>query len=377
MNLGNIADRGIINYGNLCRMAKLMKRANKGEEIVVGFIGGSITMGSLSSSPQTCYAYLVYEWWTKRFPDSKIKYINAGIGATTSQFAVARVEEDLLSYKPDMITVEFSVNDSSSELFKETYEGLIRKILTSQSEPAVMILNNVFYDTGVNAQDIHNEIGREYQIPMVSIKDSIYSEIAAGGIKEANITPDHLHPNDKGHKLVSEVVINFLNHIYDMIFSENLHMEELKLPIKTITKNRYFDSVRYQNNTINPKLSGFNIDKSEQNGITDVFKNGWYGKQPGDSILFHVNGGMVSIQYKKTIKRVAPIAVAIIDGDEANAIRLDANFDESWGDCIYMENLLIADEVKEHSLEIRVVETDNMSDMEFYLVSVIVADRTQ
>ena len=162
-----------------------------------------------------------------------------------------------------------------------------------------------------------------------------------------------------------------------MIFSENLHMEELKLPIKTITKNRYFDSVRYQNNTINPKLSGFNIDKSEQNGITDVFKNGWYGKQPGDSILFHVNGGMVSIQYKKTIKRVAPIAVAIIDGDEANAIRLDANFDESWGDCIYMENLLIADEVKEHSLEIRVVETDNMSDMEFYLVSVIVADRTQ
>jgi acyl-CoA thioesterase I len=61
-----------------------MKKAVRKEDIVVGFFGGSITIGALSSIPKTCYAYLVYDWWVKKFPNCAIKYINAGIGATTS-----------------------------------------------------------------------------------------------------------------------------------------------------------------------------------------------------------------------------------------------------------------------------------------------------
>ncbi len=375
MNFKQIADKGIVDYGNLSRIAKIMNRAKRGEDIVVGFLGGSITMGSISSTPQTCYAYLVYEWWTKRFPDSTIKYVNAGIGATTSQFAVARVEDDLLSYQPDVITVEFSVNDNSSLLFKETYESLIRKVLTSSSEPAVMILNSVFYDTGVNAQDIHNEIGKNYNLPMVSIKDSIYPEVESGRIRCEDITPDNLHPNDKGHKLVSEVVGNFLDHIYDMVLEGKGDMVEYTMPMLPITKNRYFDSIRFQNKTISPQLNGFVIDTSIQKDITDVFKNGWFGRIKGDSIKFTVFGSMISIQYKKTIKHIAPVALAIVDGDEENAIRLDANFDETWGDCIYLENILVDGAKKEHTLEIKVIEVDEKSDLEFYLISVIVADR--
>jgi lysophospholipase L1-like esterase len=376
MNFKQIADIGIVDYGNLSRLAKLMHRAKKGEDIVVGFLGGSITMGSISSTPQSCYAYLVYEWWTKRFPDSTIKYVNAGIGATTSQFAVARVEDDLLSYQPDMITVEFSVNDTSSELFKETYEGLIRKVLSNSNEPAVMILNNVFYDSGVNAQDIHNQIGRSYKLPIVSIKDSIYPEVEAGRILCEDITPDNLHPNDKGHKLVSQVVGNFLDHIYEMVFEGKKDIVEYIMPRQTITKNRYIDSIRYQNKTISPQLNGFVADISVQKDITDVFKNGWSGRKKGDSICFTVYGSMISIQYKKTIQSIAPVALAIVDGDESNAVCLDANFEETWGDCIYLENILVDGVKKEHTLEIKIIEVDEKSDLEFYLISVIVADRT-
>jgi lysophospholipase L1-like esterase len=42
---------------------------------------------------------------------AKFDYINAGIGGTTSQFGVTRVENYLLCYHPDFVIVEFSVND--------------------------------------------------------------------------------------------------------------------------------------------------------------------------------------------------------------------------------------------------------------------------
>lgn len=51
----------------MTRLKNLMKRAANGESLVIGFLGGSITQGSLSSTPKTCYAYLVYEWWKNHF----------------------------------------------------------------------------------------------------------------------------------------------------------------------------------------------------------------------------------------------------------------------------------------------------------------------
>ena len=119
---------GIVNCGNWYRIKKVMRKAKSGEPITVGFLGGSITQGCLSSTPETCYAYLVYEWWKKQFPDTSVTYVNAGIGGTTSQFGVARADSDLLSHHIDFSVVEFSVNDDDNAHFLETYEGLIRHL---------------------------------------------------------------------------------------------------------------------------------------------------------------------------------------------------------------------------------------------------------
>ncbi len=77
---------GVINKGNTTRIKNVMQKARRGEGIKVAFLGGSITQGSLSSAPDTCYAALVYKWWCRKFPESDIEYINAGIGGTTSLF---------------------------------------------------------------------------------------------------------------------------------------------------------------------------------------------------------------------------------------------------------------------------------------------------
>jgi len=374
MEWQQIKEKGIVSYGNLYRISKVMKKAMEGKPVTVGMLGGSITQGSLSSTPSSCYAYLVYEWWADKFKDSRITYVNGGIGGTTSQFGLARVESDLLRYDPDFIITEFSVNDKATGLFKENYEGLIRKMLLHPSEPALMILNSVQYDNGMNAQDIHNEIGSHYELPIVSMKNSLYPEVEEGRIRINEITPDALHPNDRGHRMVADIMIHMLEKIYAEVLTGDV-FGDYKVPESLITKNRYFDSVRYNNKNCQPELSGFSSDAATQGGITDVFKNGWKGRRTGDSIHFEVSGGMISVQYCKTTKRTAPVAKAVIDGLEDRAIFLDANFDETWGDCLYLEDILIEGASGVHTLDITIVKADTVSELDFYLVSVITANQ--
>ena len=132
----------LLNEGNLTRLLAAMKKAQAGEQVTIGYLGGSITMGSLSSTPETCYAYLSWLWWKEQFPRADIRYVNAGIGGTTSHFGTARVDDDLLYAKPDVVFVEFSVNDDNTEHFMETYEGLVRRLLKATGYPAVILLQN-------------------------------------------------------------------------------------------------------------------------------------------------------------------------------------------------------------------------------------------
>lgn len=202
-------EKGMVNRGNWYAIQQVMERAARGEEITVGFLGGSITQGCLASKQENCYASRVYKWWSSHFP--KVNFINAGIGGTTSQFGVARVEEDLLNVHPDLIFVEFSVNDEGNPFFRETYEGLVRRILSDGA--AVMLIHNVRYDNMVSAEDIHLEIGRHYHLPCVSMRSTIYPLVASGEISNRQITPDDLHPNDLGHEMVASVIIYFLEKV--------------------------------------------------------------------------------------------------------------------------------------------------------------------
>ena len=195
---------------DLTRIKNLMRRAQAGEELTIGFLGGSITQGSLATEHKNTYAYRVFTWWKETFPKAEFHYVNGGIGGTTSHFGVARAVSDVLMYQPDFVVIDFSVNDKPNDFFKETYEGVLLKVLTWTSEPAVVLLNNVYYDTGINAQEQHVAVGDWYQIPHVSIKDTLYQEMKAGAYTREELTPDGLHPNDKGHGLVAAEIIKFL-----------------------------------------------------------------------------------------------------------------------------------------------------------------------
>ena len=366
----------------MTRLKNLMKRAANGESLVIGFLGGSITQGSLSSTPETCYAYLVYEWWKKSFPNAEFSFVNGGIGGTTSHYGGARAWKDVLCYRPDIVTVDFSVNDDANEFFEETYEGTLRRLLMAPSAPAVIVLNNVFYDTGKNAQEYHNRIADHYGIPHVSIKDTIFPDVESGKIVRADITPDNLHPNDKGHRLVADEICKLLDSIKaeveeEAIAGENIEDKSMKteesilLP-EPLTENAYEHSRLIQIQDNEAILDGFLVDPIEKKGMLDIFKNGWTAAHTNDKISFEIECSCLAVQYRKSVQQPVPKAKAVIDGDEAHAVILDGNFTEDWGDCLYLEPLLHHAEKKVHRIEITVTDAKDIV-RPFYLVSLIVS----
>ncbi len=362
---------------DLERIESVIRRAQMGQELTIAFLGGSITQGSLATVHENTYAYRVYKWWCETFPQAKFNYVNGGIGGTDSYYGVSRAVTDVLMYQPDLVVVDFSVNDVDNIYCEETFEGVLRKLLCWSSRPAVLLLNNVFYDSGESTQDVHNKLADHYGVPHVSVHDTIYRRMKAGEYSRIDITPDGLHPNDKGHGLVAAEITKFLEEIVkETEVNKECSNDESACPCvlpSPVTANAYEDAKRLTVREICPELSGFRADTNEKMGHLDHFKNGWTGTNAGDKITFELEGSCIGIQYRKTISRPAVRAQAVLDGDTEHPVLLDGNFDEDWGDCLFIQPILHHGENKKHTLEITVVDDECAGTTPFYLMAVIVA----
>lgn len=360
---------GFVNPGNQSRIKSVMRRAEAGEAITIAFLGGSITQGSLASEQSLCYASRVYKWWTERFPKASITFINAGIGATDSQFGAARVDEDVLSYEPDMVQIEYAVNDECSEHYLETYEGVVRRVYDSPKKPGVMLMYNVFYNSGTSAELMHAKVARHYDLPAVSMRSTIFPLLLAGKLDNREVTPDDLHPNDLGHELVAAVITYALGVMADELDKADVPEQEYPAPL---SKNRYEGSVRYRNSNSDAVLtscSGWTKDEAPQEHITDIFKKGWTATDKGAELKFRLKAKTIALQYRRTIELPGPVAAVYVDGSPVG--KLDANFDETWGDKLCLSTVYEADEPAEHEVSVVLDEVHEGDVLPFYLVSII------
>lgn len=403
------AQASLVVRGSWARIKKLMQRAKEGADLHIGFLGGSITQGSLAAAPENCYAALVYRWWEETFPQSRFSYINAGIGGTSSLFGAARAWTDLMCYRPDFVIVDFSVNDDAVPFFQETFEGVIRQLYGS-GQTAVMVLNNVFYEDGRNAQELHNEVAAHYQIPAVSMREGLYSMIRDGSFPAREVTPDGLHPNDKGHALLAYMISWHLEKIYEDLGTTE---EEPEYP-PALTRNRFEHAKRYQIFNSHPELRGFLTDPREKTALLDLYKNGWMAERVGDRFTLNLECSYIAVQYLRSVRKPRPVAEAvveavvdgadasavaeaivdkadtsavaetivdkadtsavaeaIVDGAGTSAVTLDGNFDEDWGDCLALTEVLDQERRGRHRLTVTLKETHPSEAGPFYLVSVI------
>ena len=312
----SIKQRGIVSHGDVSRLAAVMAKARRGEEICVTAIGGSITAGGLQTKdPKNRYIARVSDWFTKTFPKAKVRFVNAGIGGTNSLYGAMRVQRDVLSKKPDLVIVEYAVNDNHPvPMFWGSYEGVLRQILREPQQPALVQLF-FMQRKGENAQETQHMLGRHYDLPMVSYRDAWWPEIYSGRAVWETLYADVVHPNDTGHILASELLIALLNDVNAKPES-SAPASHAELPAPMITD--LFANCRY--------AQGTDLKPTQNSGWTqNADGTRWESPASSDgSIEFGFAGKLLFVGYDID-KESEPFATLSIDGGKPQPLKASAN----------------------------------------------------
>jgi lysophospholipase L1-like esterase len=337
--------RSRLSDGNFALLDRVLVKAKSGQPITLGFIGGSITWGQYSSKPEFSYSGRIFRWWTQQFPNSKITVVNAGIRGTGSGYGCVRVQHDLLSHHPDCVIVEFGVNDRADLAHAETYEGVIRQILADPDQPAVVELFTMHHD-GTNSQEFQGEIGRRYQLPMISYRDAVWPEIQAGRLKWADVFQDVIHPNDTGHAWIATCVESLLSDAVGQLPAD-------APPIPPMPSARYsdvFSSTRIiRADQLTPTMNtGWTFNSTQ---------NCWQSDRVGSLIEFACDGPLIELMYGRT-SPLGGVASAWVDSRDT--VRCDAWFDGTWEGYPQFDILGRDLQPGSHRVRVRITSEQNM-----------------
>lgn len=210
----DMIDKSLLHRGNNKRLKAAIEKAKRGEQVTIAYIGGSITHGAGAVPLHThCYAYRSCELFRKRFApfENTVRLIKAGVGGTPSELGIVRYDRDVLregTVSPDIVVVEFAVNDAGDETRGNCYESLVLKALGGDHQPAVILLFSVFLNDW-NLQDRLAPVGWHYDLPMVSIKDAVVRQFGlardqGGVISKKQFFYDIYHPTNSGHQIMAD-----------------------------------------------------------------------------------------------------------------------------------------------------------------------------
>lgn len=356
----------LVSRGDISRIEGVFNKAKSGQDITVAFLGGSITQGCNATKFEECYASRTYKWFKEKFNNVNVKYVNAGVGATGSVIGIHRVEKQVLSEEPDIVFIDFAVNDRDSIYDKIAYESIVRRILSVKNPPAIVEIFMSNFD-GSNVQSQQIEIGRKYNLPMISFRNTIYKEMIADRLKWNEVATDEVHPNDYGHFIISNLLILFMEDIYKDLKGD-VKVSDIELG-EPLFGDKYICGTTMNNNNLDTKeISGFSLDSE---GF-QVFKNGWkFISQNGKeaSLTVDLEGKNIFLLFKKTIKDTA--AKLLVKVDKKERIIIDTFFENGWGD--YSATEVLVEELlnEKHSIEIRVLNEDKP--VEAYIMGFLVS----
>lgn len=204
-----------------------------GQPLRVVYFGGSIT-----DAPGWRVGFDA--WLRANYRQSDIAMVNASIGGTGSDLGVFRVAGDVLAHAPDLVFVEFAVNDSNKDLARAALciEGIVRQI--RRALPACDIC---FVYTLCNAPSViepfrrgelppaaagHDRVAEHYGLPSVVLGAEVLRLEGAGrlvlvskGDDRADLEcqgkvvfcEDGVHPLAAGHDLYVQALAEAFPHL--------------------------------------------------------------------------------------------------------------------------------------------------------------------
>jgi len=205
-------DNGVTTLGDSSRLAAVIRKLMRGENVTLVQIGGSITEGYFATGKHG-QAELVGDFLNAAFP-GQVTVKNAGIASTGATVGAYRLAQDVLAFNPDLVIVEYNINDSRDDVVaKGSYEDIIRRLLTD--DIAVIALHNLqYYSNTINAEGSATalqNIGFFYELPQARLFNAYYGTSVYGQGEGMNFNAgDAVHPNDQGHTAAAAVVANLI-----------------------------------------------------------------------------------------------------------------------------------------------------------------------
>lgn len=338
-----MVDRSLLSVGDMTRMSDVFQKAQNGEDITVAYIGGSITEGYNAGTTEF-YAKTCTDLLQGYFPDITVTGVNAGISGTPSLLGNLRLERDVLSADPDIVFVEFAVNDGQEADYKNAYESLVRTLLTQEKDIAVVLLFTVL-DSGYTCQEHMSKIGANYDLPMISVHDSVYEEIEAGRMTWQDYSNDQSHPNAYGHKCITDFVDNYYQKVLPVV-AENVGEVSKELPDPVFSAK--YMNMHYMDSAT---MDGVELDGFEQYDTHGSFHNGWmYRGTDGGSMKFTVECSVLEMVFKANNSDKYGTADIYVDGEKVKSVV--SNMSDGWNNPV-TAYLIDNDSSAEHTVEIR------------------------
>ena len=226
----NMIAHSLLSLGNPYRLKRVIEKAKRGETVTLAYLGGSITQGAGAVPVHTeCYARKSCEAFAEKFgTGDNVRYIKAGVGGTPSELGMIRFERDVLrnGEQPDLVVVEFAVNDEGDETKGICFESLVRKILGLPWNPAVVLLFSVFANDW-NLQTRLAPVGERYGLPMVSVLEAVSPQFSLKReegrvISKNQYFYDMFHPTNLGHTIMAKC----LGYLFDKVNEEGYGQED-------------------------------------------------------------------------------------------------------------------------------------------------------
>ena len=330
-----MVSRSLYSLGNTSRLKAKLRQAQSGEETTVAYIGGSITRGETAGAE-------------KYGTGDNVKYVNAGVSGTPSVLGNLRLQKDVLDYNADIVFVEFAVNDAQDNAHKESYESLVRTVLTQENDPAVVLIFNRTAN-GYTAQEYMKEIGDYYSLPMISVADALTPEFDEGRMTWEDYSDDQSHPNAEGHKLLCSFIENLLTE------AENAPDEEYTLPPAYRFGYPFMDS-----QLVTPeaptaeliKLTDTGSFEAVEQGATD-FPTSWKLSEGTDPLKFKATASSVFVLFKRNNSDTMGSFDVYLNGAKVKTIH--SNQRDGWNEP-YSELTIKFQTIKDMDIEIHPAE---------------------
>ncbi|GAB3253848.1 SGNH/GDSL hydrolase family protein [Larkinella harenae] len=206
-------------------LPNFFRKLQKGGPVSIAYFGGSITEAGNGWREQSL------KWFQERDPKANLTHINAAIGGTGSDLGAFRLQQHVLVHKPDLVFVEFAVNDGGQqpEKIHKAMEGIVRQIWRQNRKTDICFVYTLNASMAPvllerrmpNSVRAMEQIANHYGIPSVHmglevIRLDRQGKLVWGGKKEdypdkTVFSPDKTHPYpDTGHRLYTEALAKAL-----------------------------------------------------------------------------------------------------------------------------------------------------------------------